>query len=221
MDLYEYRIERPTQVDAETLVQALARLKVPHTDSRRGSTRIVRMGAEGEYELRAKTGRKGAVKASILIRFEHPVLKNVIAGWLEKCGTDAEGGFYTWHSALSPAVLRGIRARWQVDFSGFAATPVSFGLFVMVFVISGDVSAELEGQLAAIPHRKMASNEFLKCADFNVCGDDPFDTTIYGWLSEVGARLYVITAAAPAQTIVSLWVLPGGAPVECNIELKL
>ena len=101
--------------------------------------------------------------------------------------------------------------------SELPATPVKFGQAVIVLMFGRNVEAELSQQLAAKPHKSMGAGEFIKNAEWNVTGEDPFDTVVYGWRSDAGSQLYVVTASAPAMTMLSLWVISEGVPVETNL----
>jgi len=213
----EYSVKPAAKADPAVLAQLLAQFKIPHGDVVKDDVRIITLGPEAAYEVHFKPGNSRTAKTTILLRYEHPVLKNVLAGWLERSGASAEGDFYTWHQNLSPSVSHGIKARWLVDLAPLGAIPIRFGQFVFVFTFPKNVAAEIAAQLAKVPHRPMAKDEYLKSAEFEVTGDEPFDLELYGWRSEAGSRLFAVTASAPAVTLLSLWVVSEGANVQYNI----
>jgi hypothetical protein len=213
-----YAVKSITTAHVDLLQQTLERHKVPHTVAMNGQERVICIGQDSEFELSVTPQRRGSPKVSVGIRYEQPVLKNVLCDWIEKCGGDVHGDFYKSHMDLSPSVVNGIKARWCVDLSGLPATLVRIGQVVIVLMFRPNVERELSEQLAAKPHRRMGAGEFIKSAEFNVTGDDPFNTVIYGWRSTAGSQLYVVTASAPAMTMLSLWVISEGAPVETNLN---
>jgi len=205
--------------DHVDLIQhTLERHKVLHTITTDGDDRIIHIGQDSEFEITVKSGRRGAPKVSISIRYEHPVLKSLLCDWIEKCGGDVHGDFYKSHMDLSPSVINGIKARWHVDLNGLPATLVKVGQVVIVLMFGRNVAAELSQQLATKPHKLMVAGEFIRNAEWNVNGEDPFDTVVYGWRSDAGSQLYVVTASAPAMTMLSLWVISEGSRVETNLN---
>ncbi len=214
----EYSVKPSAKVNIGALVDTLSALRIPCSDTTDGRIRTIRIGPDFDFEVRATRSRLGGTKITIFLRYEHPVIKQVLSDWLDKCDVDVDDKFFTWHLSLSPSVLGGIKARWQVDLTGLAATPVKLGQIVLVFMFDRNVTTELSRQLTNIPHRPIASDEFIECSDFVVKGDDPFDTVVYGWRSAVGSQLFAVTASAPAMTMLSLWVISDGAPAKHNIK---
>jgi hypothetical protein len=133
-------------------------------------------------------------------------------------GCEIEAEFFTWHMSLSPSVLAGIKNRWRVDLAGLEATPVKIGQTVIVFLFSKNVGTDLAEQLADIPHRRMADEEFLESSDFVARGSDPNAPEIYAWKSEAGSDLFAVIASAPALTLLSLWVISEDGPARHNIQ---
>jgi|694.fasta_scaffold59091_6 hypothetical protein len=216
--MINYKVKPASKTDVDALVKTLTTLRIPHADATSERARTVRIGADAEFEVRAEKSRLGSAKTTICLRYEHPVIKKLLADWLEKCGADVDEQFFTWHLALSPSVIGGIKTRWRVDLTGLAATPVKLGQVALVFMFGRNVAGEISAQLASIPHRSIAPDEFIECDDFAVKGDDPFDTVIYGWRSDAGSQLFAVTASAPAMTLLSLWVIADGAPCKHNIK---
>lgn len=212
-----YSVKPLTNAHVNLLQSELARLKVPHTATMNGTERILHIGPDADYELSAKPIRGGKAKVSIGIRYEHPGLKNILSDWMEKCGVEAAGGFYTWHMRLSPSVLNAIKSRWCIDLSDLPVTPVRFGQAVLVFMSGRNVDSEISSQLAAKPQRRLEAGEFIKNEDYVVKGEE-FNTVAYAWRSNGGAQLYVVTSSAPALTLLSLWVISEGVKVETNLQ---
>jgi hypothetical protein len=213
-----YATKSITPVHVDLLEQALERQKVAHRIVTEGNNRTICIGPDSEFEVVVLSRRRGSPKVSISVRYEHPVLKSFVCDWIEKCGGVVHEDFYTSHLTLSPSILKGIKARWCVDLSELPATPVKFGQFVIVLMFGRNVEAELSQQLAAKPHKSMGGGEFIKSAEWSVTGEDPLDTVVYGWRSDAGSQLYVVTASAPAVTMLSLWVISEGVPVETNLS---
>ncbi len=214
----EFVVRPSSKANIDSLVQELSQMRVAHSDNVDERYRVVGIGPDNDYEIRMEKKRIGTTRATILIRYEHPVVKKLITDWIEKCALTVHDDFYAWQMSLSPTVIRGIKDRWSVDLSALSATPVKLGQFVLVFMFSKNVTSEIAAQLASFPHRSMAKDEFVKSAEFSLSGDDPFDTVVYGWRSAAGSQLFAVTASAPAMTILSLWVISEGAPVEHNIQ---
>jgi hypothetical protein len=88
----------------------------------------------------------------------------------------------------------------------------------LVFMFGRNVTREISAQFEDIPHRPIGPDEFIECADFEVKGNDPLDTVVYGWRSDAGSQLFAVIASAPALTMLSLWVIADGAPAKHNIK---
>lgn len=213
----DYVTKRISVIHVEALKRTLEEHRVPHADDTERATRILRLGSDAEYEVHVTKRPIGNPKISIKIRFEHPILKKLLADWVGKCGGEVGKGFFTWHMDLSPSVIRGIKARWCVDMTSLRVSPVKLGQIVMVFLSEKNIAAEIADQLATKPRRCMKEDEFIKSAEFAVCGSDPFDTVVYGWRSDAGSQLFVVAASAPAMTMLSLWVFSEQAPVEIRL----
>lgn len=213
----EYAVKPVAKADLDVLLEAMSARRIPYTDTKEGSTRIVRIGPDNDFEVHEKRGRIGGRSVKIFLRYEQPMLKTLIADWIDESGARIDDEFFTWHMALSPSVLAGIKSRWSVDLTGLEATPVKIGQLALVFMFASNVDSELSEQLADMPHRPMAKDEFLECADFVAKGDDPNDPIIYRWRSEAGSDLFAVVASAPALTMLSLWIIPEGAPARHNI----
>ena len=214
----EYTVKPSAKADINALVESLSALRIPISDTKDGRVRIVRIGPDADFEVRQETMLLGRTKTTLHILYEQPVLKKVVSDWIDKCGLEVHEDFYKWHMNLSPSVLRGIKARWRVDLTGMPVTPVKMGQIVVVFMFGGNVTTELAAQLASMPHRAIAPDEFIECDDFVVKGDDPLDTVVYGWRSDAGSQLFAVTASAPALTMLSLWVISDGAAAKHNIK---
>ena len=148
---------------------------------------------------------------------EHPAVKGIVSDWLDHCGVEAPEDSYKWHFGLSPSILRAIRSTWRVDLSGQAATLLRFGKHVLVFMFGENVSKSLSGQLSGLPHKRMEKEEFIRCEEFAVTGEDPADVEVYRWVCGAGTQLLVTDSSAPAVTLLCLWAVPEGAPVEVSI----
>lgn len=214
----EYTVKPASKADIDDLLATLSTQGIPHAAALKGSSRIVRIGPDNDFEVHEKKSLFGGKTVKIALRYEQPMIKTLIADWIDKCGTEIDDEFFTWHIALSPSVLNGIKNRWRVDLAGLEAMPVKIGQIALVFVFGRNVSKELSSQLADIPHRGMESDEFIECADFTVKGDDPNDPIVYSWRSDSGSRLFAVVASAPAMTMLSLWVISEGAPASHNIK---
>ena len=214
----EYKIKPPAKADVNSLLATLAARRIPHTESQEGNVRVIRIGPDNDFEVHEKRGKIGGKTVKACIRYEQPMIKTILGEWIDGCGAEIEDEFYTWHMALSPSVISGIRSRWRVDLTGLEATPVKIGQVALVFMFSRNVDAELSEQLADIPHRRMHEDEFLESSDFVARGSDPNEPIIYGWRSEAGSELYAVVASAPVLTMLSLWVISEGAPARHNIK---
>lgn len=214
----EYTIKPSAKADVNALLATLSARRIPHTESQEGNVRVIRIGPDNDFEVHEKKGRIGCKTVKVCIRYEQPMIKTILREWIDGCGAEIEDEFYTWHMGLSPSVISGIRSRWRVDLTGLDATPVKIGQFALVFMFARNVDQELSEQLSDIPHRRMAKDEFLESTDYVAKGDDPFDTEVYCWRSEAGSELFAVTQSAPAQTILSLWVISEGSPAQHNIK---
>jgi hypothetical protein len=136
--------------------------------------------------------------------------------WIKQCGTNVDDDFYKLHTSLSPSVLKDIQTRWQLDLSDVSVAPKKFGKHVFVFA-SFNITAQLTKKLKAVPHRTLQKGEFIKSDEFEVKGDDPLDTVVYGWKNVSGDQLFVVTASTWEMTTLSLWIIPPSVPVEVKM----
>ncbi len=217
-NMNEYTIKPAAKADIDALIATLSARRIPHTESNEVNLRIVRVGPDNDFEVHLKNGRIGGKSARVVLRFDHPLIKALIQEWSDRCGTEIDDDFFRWHMGLSPTVITGIKNRWRVDLTELEATPVKIGQVALIFMFSRNMNNELFEQLADIPHRRMAKDEFLECADYVAKGDDPFDTEVYGWRSEVGSELFAVIQSAPTQTMLSLWVISEGSSARHNIK---
>lgn len=218
-EMTQYEIGPIAKVNADDLVQTLKQASVPFSEGGEDRVTILAIGPEAEYELRTVLDRRGKPKkAYILIRYENPVLKGIIQDWAHSCGAQIADEFFVSHFTLSPALLNTVRALWRVDLSSLPATPVRVVPACMVFMFGRNVAAEIAAQLAPVQGRPMGKTEFIRGPEFGVAGDEPFDICAYGWRSRPDSQLFVITASAPAMTLLSLWKVSADGAIEHNIE---
>jgi len=158
-------------------------------------------------------------KASITIRYDHPMLKDVLIRWLDDCGVAVHEDFYKSHYGLPPSVIESIRGKWRLDLSGLPVTPIRLCKNVAVYMFGENVSATIAAQLAGVPHKRMGKEEFVNCPDWGVEGESGGDVEVYRWVSSTGAQLLVTDWSAPIVTMLALWEFPKGAPADINLTL--
>jgi len=218
LNLKEFMMEPARKVDCASLLQRLTENQVPFRDVSKGPLRLIRVGPHGEFDVATAMGLgKRVSKGSITIRYDHPTLKDILIRWLDDCGVGVHEDFYKSQFGLPPSVLESIRGKWRLDLRGLPVTPIRLCKNVVVFMFGENVSSTISTQLASMPHKRMTKDESVNCPDWGVEGESGGDVEVYWWANDTGDQLLVTDWSAPALTMLALWEVPEGAPVEIKL----
>ena len=215
----EFMLTPARKVDCARLLQRLTEMHVPFRDVSKGPLRLIRVGPEGEFDVAVAMSRANRVsKASITIRYDHPMLKDILIRWLDDCGVAVHEDFYKSQFGLPPSVIDSIRGKWRLDLRELQVTPIRLCKNVAVFMFRENVSSTISTQLAGVPHKRMTKDDFVKSPDWGVEGESGGDVEVYWWSGGMGEQFLVTDWSAPVVTMLALWEVPAGAPVEINLK---